>query len=250
MVSRLSDGMPLAEGLDNEREQRELEQYKVQAKAVVKQLAAAPPSQQAPRMSFESGPYVLQCAPSSSSPRCSRLRRRRRRRRGGWRCAMLLRDAWPRPDDDDDDAGCGLCSAQLPDRERRVLHHGVRQVLPQEAGLPVPGRAAARVRLAVPHPDRVRRAALRLRQVRCAAAGREGLLAGPAACCAGTHAGPRVWCAARRGCRHLHPEDEEAVPRHAHAAQPEQAQRGPRRHPAGHDAQHPGRPRHGRAARP
>mmetsp|Transcript_11679 Transcript_11679/g.42694 ORF Transcript_11679/g.42694 Transcript_11679/m.42694 type:complete len:219 (-) Transcript_11679:221-877(-) len=59
MVSRLSDGMPLAEGLDNEREQRELEQYKVQAKAVVKQLAAAPPSQQAPRMSFESGPYVL-----------------------------------------------------------------------------------------------------------------------------------------------------------------------------------------------
>ncbi len=50
--------------------------------------------------------------------------------------------------------------------------------------------------------------------------------------------------------RHLHQQDEEAVPGHAHAAQHRQAERGPERGAADHDAQHRGGPGPGRAPGP
>ena len=50
--------------------------------------------------------------------------------------------------------------------------------------------------------------------------------------------------------RHVHPEDQEAVPGHAHAAQPGQAEPGHCRGARGHDAQHRRRAGPGRAPGP
>eukprot|EP00898_Chlorokybus_atmophyticus_P001479 jgi/Chlat1/2331/Chrsp17S02607 len=57
LIARVIDGLPLAEGLESEREQHELEGYKAQAKALFKKLSAgpAPPS----RCTYESGPYTF-----------------------------------------------------------------------------------------------------------------------------------------------------------------------------------------------
>ena len=54
----------------------------------------------------------------------------------------------------------------------------------------------------------------------------------------------------RRPRRHLHPEDQEAVPGHPHAAQHRAPQRGYRGGALDHDAQHPGRAGAGGEARP
>lgn len=68
MIARLSDGLPLAEGLDSDKDQRELEQYKQQAKNLFKKLGNGP-GHQAPRMSFESGPFTLQYVhPATRAP--------------------------------------------------------------------------------------------------------------------------------------------------------------------------------------
>ena len=56
MLARVSDGLPLAEGLDSDR-QAGLEPYKQQAKTLFKKLSAGPPPPS--RMSYESGPYFL-----------------------------------------------------------------------------------------------------------------------------------------------------------------------------------------------
>lgn len=57
LIARVRDGLPLAEGLDADRE-HELYQYKSQAKEVFRKMAnsgARPPA----RMSIESGPYTF-----------------------------------------------------------------------------------------------------------------------------------------------------------------------------------------------
>lgn len=56
MLARVADGLPLAEGLDSDRQQ-DLEQYKQQAKTLFKKLSQGPPPPS--RMSYESGPYFL-----------------------------------------------------------------------------------------------------------------------------------------------------------------------------------------------
>ena len=56
MLARVADGLPLAEGLDSDR-QTDLEQYKQQAKTLFKKLSQGPPPPS--RMSYESGPYFL-----------------------------------------------------------------------------------------------------------------------------------------------------------------------------------------------
>ena len=58
MIARVTDGLPLAEGLDDGREQRDLEFYKQQAKSLFKKLSQG--QHDASRMSIESGPYVFQ----------------------------------------------------------------------------------------------------------------------------------------------------------------------------------------------
>ncbi|GLJ11872.1 hypothetical protein SUGI_0179000 [Cryptomeria japonica] len=57
MIARVTDGLPLAEGLDDGREQRDLELYKQQAKSLFKKLSQG--QHEASRMSIESGPYVF-----------------------------------------------------------------------------------------------------------------------------------------------------------------------------------------------
>mmetsp|Transcript_10230 Transcript_10230/g.25043 ORF Transcript_10230/g.25043 Transcript_10230/m.25043 type:complete len:226 (+) Transcript_10230:243-920(+) len=56
MLARVADGLPLAEGLDSDR-QADLEQYKQQAKTLFKKLSQGPPPPS--RMSYESGAYFL-----------------------------------------------------------------------------------------------------------------------------------------------------------------------------------------------
>jgi vesicle transport protein SEC22 len=57
MIARVTDGLPLAEGLDDGREKKDLEFYKQQAKSLFKKLS---PGQCEPsRMSYEI-PYVFE----------------------------------------------------------------------------------------------------------------------------------------------------------------------------------------------
>ncbi|KAJ8619191.1 hypothetical protein MRB53_015377 [Persea americana] len=57
MIARVTDGLPLAEGLDDGRDQNDSEYYKQQAKAVFKNLSKG--HNEASRMSIETGPYVF-----------------------------------------------------------------------------------------------------------------------------------------------------------------------------------------------
>lgn len=57
MIARVTDGLPLAEGLDDGREQRDLEFYKQQAKNLFKKLSQG--QHEPSRMSIETGPYVF-----------------------------------------------------------------------------------------------------------------------------------------------------------------------------------------------
>jgi len=56
LIARVTDGLPLAEGLETDKDQ-DLEYYKQQAKTLFKKMSqgGSPPS----RMSYESGPYYL-----------------------------------------------------------------------------------------------------------------------------------------------------------------------------------------------
>eukprot|EP00249_Psilotum_nudum_P017747 c26471_g1_i2 orf=481-1140(+) len=57
MIARVTDGLPLAEGLDDGREQKDLEFYKQQAKSLFKKLSQG--QHEPSRMSIETGPYVF-----------------------------------------------------------------------------------------------------------------------------------------------------------------------------------------------
>lgn len=58
MIARVTDGLPLAEGLDDGRDMKDAEFYKQQVKALFKNLSRG--HNEASRMSIESGPYVFQ----------------------------------------------------------------------------------------------------------------------------------------------------------------------------------------------
>lgn len=58
MIARVTDGLPLAEGLDDGRDLKDAEFYKQQVKALFKNLSRG--HNEASRMSVESGPYVFQ----------------------------------------------------------------------------------------------------------------------------------------------------------------------------------------------
>ncbi|PON43569.1 Synaptobrevin [Parasponia andersonii] len=64
MIARVTDGLPLAEGLDDGRDVRDVEFYKQQVKALFKNLSRG--QNEASRMSVETGPYIFQY-PSSDS---------------------------------------------------------------------------------------------------------------------------------------------------------------------------------------
>lgn len=57
MIARVTDGLPLAEGLDAGRDPQD-EFYKQQAKSIVKNLSKG--QNEPSRMSIETGPYVFQ----------------------------------------------------------------------------------------------------------------------------------------------------------------------------------------------
>ncbi|KAB5574046.1 hypothetical protein DKX38_001240 [Salix brachista] len=57
MIARVTDGLPLAEGLDDGRDVKDAEMYKQQVKALFKNLASG--HNDASRMSVETGPYVF-----------------------------------------------------------------------------------------------------------------------------------------------------------------------------------------------
>jgi hypothetical protein len=58
MVARVTDGLPLAEGLDDGRDQKDADFYKQQAKLLFKNLSKG--QHEASRMSIETGPYYFQ----------------------------------------------------------------------------------------------------------------------------------------------------------------------------------------------
>ncbi|KAL5062602.1 hypothetical protein RYX36_024339 [Vicia faba] len=58
MIARVTDGLPLAEGLDDGRDLKDGEFYKQQVKALFKNLSRG--HNEASRMSVESGPYIFQ----------------------------------------------------------------------------------------------------------------------------------------------------------------------------------------------
>nr|KJB27588.1 hypothetical protein B456_005G001200 [Gossypium raimondii] len=58
MIARVTDGLPLAEGLDDGRDLTDAEMYKQQVKALFKNLSKG--HNEASRMSVETGPYVFQ----------------------------------------------------------------------------------------------------------------------------------------------------------------------------------------------
>ena len=58
MIARVTDGLPLAEGLDDGHDQKDIEFYKQQAKLLFKNLSRG--QNEASRMSIETGPYFFQ----------------------------------------------------------------------------------------------------------------------------------------------------------------------------------------------
>lgn len=58
MIARVTDGLPLAEGLDDGRDVKDIEMYKQQVKPLFKNLATC--QNEPSRMSIETGPYVFQ----------------------------------------------------------------------------------------------------------------------------------------------------------------------------------------------
>lgn len=58
MIARVTDGLPLAEGLDDGRDMQDAEFYKQQVKALFKNLSRG--QNEASRMSVETGPYIFQ----------------------------------------------------------------------------------------------------------------------------------------------------------------------------------------------
>lgn len=58
LIARVTDGLPLAEGLDDGRDLKDAEFYKQQVKALFKNLSRG--QNEASRMSIETGPYVFQ----------------------------------------------------------------------------------------------------------------------------------------------------------------------------------------------
>jgi len=58
MIARVTDGLPLAEGLDDGRDQKDAEFYKQQAKLLFKNLSKG--QNEASRMSIETGPNFFQ----------------------------------------------------------------------------------------------------------------------------------------------------------------------------------------------
>ncbi|XWS18787.1 hypothetical protein CRYUN_Cryun32bG0074800 [Craigia yunnanensis] len=58
LIARVTDGLPLAEGLDDSRDLIDAEMYKQQVKALFKNLSKG--QNEASRMSVETGPYVFQ----------------------------------------------------------------------------------------------------------------------------------------------------------------------------------------------
>ncbi|KAE9453381.1 hypothetical protein C3L33_14742, partial [Rhododendron williamsianum] len=58
MIARITDGLPLAEGLDDGRDLQDAEFYKQQVKALFKNLSRG--QNEPSRMSIETGPYIFQ----------------------------------------------------------------------------------------------------------------------------------------------------------------------------------------------
>ena len=66
LLSRISDGLPLAASMEDEKDHRELDGYKAQAKKLLKTMSNGAPA----RVSVESGQSVFQCADPPPPPRC------------------------------------------------------------------------------------------------------------------------------------------------------------------------------------
>lgn len=58
LIARVTDGLPLAEGLDDGRDLPDSDMYKQQVKALFKNLSRG--QNEASRMSVETGPYIFQ----------------------------------------------------------------------------------------------------------------------------------------------------------------------------------------------
>ena len=56
LLHRVSDGLPLAASMEDEKDHRELDAYKAQAKKIIKTLTTASPG----KMSIESGGSTFQ----------------------------------------------------------------------------------------------------------------------------------------------------------------------------------------------
>ena len=123
LLSRISDGLPLAASMEDEKDHRELDGYKAQAKKLLKTMSNGAPA----RVSVESGGSVFQCARASDEPHPSPTAR-------------------PAPTPD-----AALCRvSQLHQPGGRLLHVSDGEVVPQ--AVRVPGSCTACT--GSPHPPR------------------------------------------------------------------------------------------------
>uniref|UniRef100_A0A453EIV9 Longin domain-containing protein n=1 Tax=Aegilops tauschii subsp. strangulata TaxID=200361 RepID=A0A453EIV9_AEGTS len=58
MIARITDGLPLAEGLDDGRDLKDADFYKQQAKLLFKNLSKG--QHESSRLSIETGPYIIE----------------------------------------------------------------------------------------------------------------------------------------------------------------------------------------------
>ena len=228
LVARVSDGLPLAASMEDEKEHRQMDDYKTQAKKIVKRLNSTSP----PRISIESGGSFFQCA----APRGVRARQRRRAVRC---CAQLYsprRRLLPLP------CGEGLpkavpcapqkfCPAATPalragNRAANRLAFNYLEELQTEfmgkyrEGIETASRPYAFIKFGA-------------HQIPPSSHGRRP----PAGTCTLTMR-HRAFARPRR---HLHTKDEEDVRRYADATQSEQNERRLGRRTENHDAEYPRR---------
>jgi vesicle transport protein SEC22 len=62
LIARVSDQLPLAASMEDDKEMREMEQYKKQRKKILKQLSLFPSPPE--KMSVDSGEFAFQYVPS------------------------------------------------------------------------------------------------------------------------------------------------------------------------------------------
>ena len=205
LVARVSDGLPLAASMEDEKEHRQMDDYKTQAKKIVKRLNSTSP----PRISIESGGSYFQCA---ARPRDG-VRMRQRSDRSACGTVISTRTA--------------SASSALP---RRAIQSGTARPAHSCPHIASDPHAGCLARLAFNYLEELQSEFMGKYRDGIETASRPYAFIKFGAACLhlqiATRDGTRLHVHAHMhpapARRHLYTEDEEDVRRHSHATQPEQ----------------------------